>query len=170
MNELLKDFQELRKILCVCPCCNKIVRVSDMKLKSKAKGTRTWLDDYQEKARKMDNKEETFEEKEKELRDAATEAGRKEGEKILKRLLVPELKARKINPQDVKPISNPVDYVVFKGMTKKDDIDSILFLSKKSPYPQLTKARSQIQEVVKKKKYGWQVARIDAKGNVVVEE
>ena len=46
MTEFFKEFQEFRKILCICPCCNDIVRVSDLHLKTKGKVSKTWLDKY----------------------------------------------------------------------------------------------------------------------------
>lgn len=58
MSELFKEFQEFRKILCICPCCGDLVRVSDLKLKVKGPASRTWLDDYEKKSLILDKREE----------------------------------------------------------------------------------------------------------------
>ena len=56
MNSLFEEFSELRKILCICPCCGKIVRVSDLHLKVKKPIVKTWLDTYEAKIIAMSNK------------------------------------------------------------------------------------------------------------------
>jgi len=76
MNELFQEFQQFRKILCVCPCCGEIVRVSDLRLKAKGPAVRTWLDDYRDKEKKIDRKEERFDEREEGLR---SRRGKEEG-------------------------------------------------------------------------------------------
>ena len=57
MTELLKEFQEFRRILCLCPCCSELVRVSELRLKVKGPAPRTWLDEYEKKSLLMDGKE-----------------------------------------------------------------------------------------------------------------
>jgi hypothetical protein len=42
-----EEFQLFRKILCVCPCCGELVRLSDLRLKTKGEVEKTWLDDYE---------------------------------------------------------------------------------------------------------------------------
>ena len=69
MTELFKEFQEFRNILCLCPCCGDLVRVSDLRLKAKGPAPTTWLDDYEKKSQAMDKKEENFDEKEQKLRE-----------------------------------------------------------------------------------------------------
>lgn len=103
MNELFEEFQEFRKILCVCPCCGDLVRVSDLRLKVKGSAIGTWLDDYEKKNQKLDKKEEQFNEGEEELREIAREKGRKEAEKVFNDAISPALKALKLDPFDVKP-------------------------------------------------------------------
>ncbi len=169
MTELFREFQEFRKILCICPCCGKLVRVSDLRLKVKGITTKTWLDEYQKKEQEILRKEERFDEREEELREIAREKGRKEAEKVFNKAILPSFKALKLDPFDVKPILNPIDFVVFKGMNKVGTISDILFLSKKDNVTSLNSVRQQIQKVVSKKDYEWQVARIDEKGNIRFE-
>lgn len=169
MNGLFEAFQEFRRILCVCPSCNEIVRVSDLRLRLKSPAPRTWLDDYEKKNLLIDKKEEKFESLEEKLREIAKNKGRKAAEKVFNGAISPSFKALKLDPFDVKPILSPVDFVVFKGMTKKDSISDIILLSKKYDFPSLNAIRTQIEESVSKKSYDWQVARIDDKGNIAFE-
>lgn len=169
MNELLEQLQEFRKILCICPCCGEIVRVSDLRLKIKGTAIRTWLDKYQKKEQEIEKKEERFDEIEKKLREIAREKGRKEAEKVFNKAILPSFKALKLDPFDVKPILNPVDFVIFKGMNKKEAISDIIFLSKEYKLPSLQLIRQQIQRAIVQKNYEWQVARIDENGKIVFE-
>jgi len=169
MNLLLEQLQEFRKILCICPCCGEIVRVSDLHLKLKGTTIKTWLDEYQKNEQEIEKKEERFDEREEKLRELAREKGRKEAEKVFNKAILPSFKALKLDPFDVKPILNPVDFIVFKGMNKKETVSDILFLSKEYKIPSLHLIRQQIQKAILQKNYGWQVARIDENGKINFE-
>lgn len=173
MNELLELLQEFRKILCICPCCGEIVRVSDLRLKIKGTTIKTWLDNYQKKEQDILKKEERFDEREGKLREIATEKGRKEAEKVfnkaISKAVLPSFGALKLDPFDIKPLLHPIDFVVFKGMNKRETISDIIFLSRKYKILSLNLLRQQIQKVISQKKYEWQVARIDENGKIVFE-
>ena len=169
MNSLFEEFSELRKILCICPCCGDIVRVSDLHLKVKKTIVKTWLDTYEAKIIAMSKKEEKFSEKEKKIRDMAIEKGRNEAKKIVNNVVLPIFRKLKLNPFDVKPILNPIDFLVFDGMTDKDKIKNIIFLSKISKIEYLNLIRKQIKEIISKRNYLWQVGRIDNVGGLTFE-
>ncbi|MBW2974073.1 hypothetical protein KY346_06825 [Candidatus Woesearchaeota archaeon] len=170
MSDFFEEFQEFRKILCVCPCCGELVRVSDLRLKTKGPAAKTWLDGFEDKVVALQKKEERFEEQEEKLREIAREKGRKEAETAVKKHISPELKALKLDPYDVKPILNPIDFVAFKGMTKKETaVDEVIFLWHNLNNPILKKLRNQVMRVIYTKKYDWQVARIDENGKIKLE-
>lgn len=165
----LTEFQEFRKILCVCPCCGDILRVSDLRLFSRAKPVNTWLDEYEKKDRLIDKQVERFEDMEEELRAAAIERGRKAASKVFKAAISPAFNALKYDPFDILPIFNPVDFVVFKGMNSKDKVSDVVFLSKAVRNPLLNNLRKQVNKAVEKREYEWKVARIDEKGRIEFE-
>jgi len=164
-----EEFQEFRKILCVCPECGEIVRVSDLRLKSKVKVKKTWLDDYEDRSLQMDKNEEEFNEIESKLREAAVEKGRKAAQKVFNKAIKADLRKLKLNPYDIKPILNPVDYLVFKDMNSKDIISNIVFLSKQLENQNINRLRAQVKNVIEVKNYEWLVARIDNTGQIVLE-
>ena len=169
MNSLFEEFSELRKILCICPCCGDIVRVSDLHLKVKKPIVKTWLDTYEAKIIAMNKEEEKFNEKEQKIRDASVEKGRNEAKKIVNKVVLPIFRKLKLNPFDVKPILSPIDFLVFDGMTDKDKIKDIIFLSKISRIESLNQIRKQIKDIISKKNYTWQVGRIDDLGSLTFE-
>ena len=111
---LFEEYQLFRRILCICPCCNKLVRVSDLRLKVKGPTPKTWLDEYKTKDQALTKKEEAFEEQVEKLREEAREKGRKAAEKVFYRAICPSLQKLKLDPFDVKPIFHPIDFIVFK--------------------------------------------------------
>ena len=58
---LVDSFQDLRTILCVCPCCGELVRASELHLSSHGKAPKTWLDDYDAVLSRLEKREEEFE-------------------------------------------------------------------------------------------------------------
>ena len=169
MNNLLNEFQGFRKILCVCPCCNEIVRVSDLRIKVKGVIAKTWLDEYERSILKIEKREEKFEKIAGKLRDIAIKKGDKQAEKIFNQAISPAFKILNLNPHDVIPILNPVDFVVFKGMDDKEDVSDIIFLSKQSKYPPINSVRDRVKASILNKKYDWQVARINDEGKIEFE-
>lgn len=167
--KIVDDFQELRKILCICPDCGTILRVSDLKLKIKGVKTKTWLDDFEDKLRVIEKKEQKFEEIKDELRQKAVEKGRLEALKVFNKAIDPSLRTLKIDAFDMKPILNPVDFVIFKDMNKEEVVNDIIFLSKTIKNNELNKLRAQVKNVIQKKEYNWQEARIDENGSLNIE-
>lgn len=103
------------------------------------------------------------------LRDAAREKGRKAAQRVFSRAICRGLRALKLDPFDVKPILNPVDFVVFKGMNEKDEVSNIMFLSREYHCPPLNLLRRQVRQAVAGRKYDWEVARINERGRISFE-
>lgn len=164
---MLEDIIISRTVLCVCPCCGEIQRLSDLRLRYMGKTPRTWVDDFEKKVLSLQKKEEGFEEKEDELREKAREGGRKLAEKAIMKLVNPGLNRLGLNPFDVKAILHPVDYVAFVGMDKKEKIDEVLFLAGKDK--ELASLREGIRKSIDKKAYNWQVIRIKEDGAMELE-
>lgn len=167
----IEEFQEFRKILCLCPCCGELVRVPDLILEIKGRPfEHTWLDNFETKMIDLGNKESKFKEKEEEIRKESIEKAQIGAKKAILKMMSPEMKALKLDPFDIKPISNPVDFVVYKGMTeKKDKVDEIMFLAKHINNSGLNKIRGQVKKAIIDAKYDWQVTRIDEDGKVTFE-
>jgi len=168
MQELIDVFQSLRKILCVCPCCGEIVRMSDLHLKYSGKAPKTWLDKYELEVLSLAEKERLFEEKEAELREKAIERGRKKVPLMVKNCLCSEFKQLEYDPYDIKAVMDPVDFVVFDGLNAGQEIQSITFLSRK-PNAAMRPVVDSIRKTIDKGKYDWKVARITTTGKVDFE-
>ncbi|MGB9842216.1 MAG: Holliday junction resolvase-like protein [Candidatus Bathyarchaeales archaeon] len=169
MSELLNIFQSFRKILCLCPCCGEMLRLSDLHLRYTGKAPKTWLDKYEQKLMVLQRKEELFEEKERELRDKAIERGRKKVPRLIERCLCSEFRKMKYDPYDIKAIMHPVDFIVFDGLNQRDEIKSITFLSRKPVNQEQVKIIESMKNTISKNSYEWKVARITLDGKVTFE-
>ena len=164
-----EEFQEFRKILCVCPDCGKIVRLSDLKLKTRTETEITWLDYYEYRERLLSGRETEFDAVKNELREAARIEGRRQAEVVFSNAIKQDFRQMKFDPSDIKPVLNPVDFIVFQDMNKTEKISDLVFLSKKLENPMINRLREQVKTSIEKNKYEWQVARINEKGKIEFE-
>jgi predicted Holliday junction resolvase-like endonuclease len=169
MTGLFEEYQGFRQILCICPCCEDIVRVSDLHIGVKGQSQKTWLDKIERANLLLDAKEEKFEEKEGKIRALAVERGRIEAEKTINKAVYPGLQALKLDPFDIKPILTPIDFIAFNGMTKNDTITEIMLISKTTNNQKLNALREQTQKAITKKEYEWKVARINEECKICLE-
>jgi len=163
---MLEEFQEFRKILCICPCCGEMVRVSDLKIKVKKTTEKTWLDEYEAMMFKLEKAKQDFAKIESEIREKSVEKGRKAAEKVFNNCINPNFRKLKIDPYDLKPILHPIDFVVFNGMNKGNSIEEIKFFSHKSENDIIISLRNQVHKAIENKDYEWQVARISEDGSI----
>lgn len=74
----------------MCPHCSNLSRVSDLKLHSKERIVKTWLDDFESNVKQLQQQEEKFEEEEKEIREKAAERGRSQVPEIVRNAMIKE--------------------------------------------------------------------------------
>jgi len=169
MSGLLEAFQSFRTIYCVCPCCNKLMRFSDIRLQYEGKTPETWLDKYESKIVSLQKKEDKFQEKESEMRKKATEKGRAQVPALVKQSFDKDLLKLPYDPYDIKALLHPVDFVVFDGLEQKKMVDNVVFLSKKTKDTELNKIRKTIKNTIDKEEYDWKIARVSIDGKIKIE-
>ncbi len=174
-NSFIDTFHLLKTILCVCPNCRSMLRLSDLNLRDKRKDPTTFLDDFALEEKKIDkidekigDKENKFAEKEKAIKDAAVKRGRSKVLTTVLKSMDDYFTKMKYNPYDIKPILHPVDFVIYEGMNEKK-MNDVVFLSKKTRNPYLNKLHTSLNEAITKELYDFKVARIDIDGNVKFE-
>ncbi len=95
-----EDFQNYRRILCICPNCQDLVRLSDLRLKMPG-SRKTWRDKYDLQERKVEEIELEFEEKEGEMRKEAIERGRRRVPSIVSSFFDRTFQKLKYDPYDI---------------------------------------------------------------------
>lgn len=152
----------------MCPHCNNLSRLSDLRLHAKEKIVKTWLDDFESDVKQLQQLEEKFDEEEKEIREKAAERGRAQVPKIVRKSMVKEFAKLKYDPYDIKAILHPIEFVVFDGMNN-DSMNNVVLLAKRSSNPYLQDLQKKIANVVEKKQYDWKVIRVSTDGAVDIE-
>jgi predicted Holliday junction resolvase-like endonuclease len=170
MNEILSTFQAFRRVLCLCPHCNALLRLSDLQLKYRGAAPKTWLDSFETKLSSAEEKEALFDEKEEKLHDQAVKRGRHKVPMMIRKSMDLQFAKLEYNPYDIKALFHPVDFVVFDGMESKKHLRNIIFLSKAVNNEQLNGFRNSIQKAVEERKYDWQVARVSIDGKIEMTE
>jgi|SRR6266850_5056382 len=165
---LVAMMNEMKKTYGVCPCCGALFRLSDATLFTKTPEPKTVFEKMDQALNRVDEQISTFEDKKEEReRQKARELGRQDAEKRLRKI-APFWVSRKIDPQDVKLLFHPVEYVVFNGM-QKDRCASVDFID----HPPVSRDRELIQtsleRTIKAGNMEWQTFRIDEYGHVALD-
>jgi len=176
VDSFVDIFQQLKTILCLCPHCSSLLRVSQLlHLHSTALAPRTWLDDYDDQIQKSQNKsdsvatkEDKLHSQEREMREKSRERGRKRVVSTVLKSMDDYFSKKKYNPYDIKPIIHPVDFVIFNG-DNADQVSEVVFLSKKSKNPNLAVLQKSVGECIEKKNYDFKIVRIANEGKVTFE-
>lgn len=167
-TSIVDYFQAFRSILCVCPCCGELVRLSDLKFTHRGKAPRTWLDTHEGEIKRLVKKEEKFEEQEEELREAAREKGRKKIPGIIRKI-DPTFTKLRFHPKDIKALMHPVDFVVFEGLADGNRIRNVTLVARTRRAPRLTSIRQSIKKAIDKENVEWQTLRVDAEGQITTQ-
>lgn len=165
VQSFVEMFNQLKTIHCMCPNCDNIMRASDLKLISKEKADKTWLDTHDTKTKKIDNKEEKFAEEESKIREESKKRGREQVPKLINKSLDKNFLKLKYDLYDVKAILHPVDFVAFKGMNE-GQVEHVSLLSNKTTNPHLQSLHKAIAEAIKTKSYDWKILHVAEDGEV----
>lgn len=158
----------MKIVLCVCPECNSLMRLSDLHLRSKEKAPKTWLDVHELKISIVERKEDKFDDEESAIREKAIERGRAKVPSIIRKSLDDKFAKLNYDPYDVKALLHPIDFVVFDGMNK-DKMKDVVLLSRKTTNKNLLQFHNGIARAVDDKAYDWKVIRVSEDGKVEYE-
>jgi predicted Holliday junction resolvase-like endonuclease len=170
-NQITKFFSVQRQIFGICPNSKQIFRLSDCNIYLKKKPEPDWLQKIEASQYKINLASERLDEKESEIREKANEKGRREADKIVKKMAKKVDKVfnpLKLNPNDSKVIFHPVDYIVFNG--KSDgQMKNIILIDGKKTNKNNKQLQKSIDKVVEKEKYEWITLRVEENGNITEE-
>ena len=164
-SQYIEIFQDFRTILCLCPCCGEIVRVSDLHLQYRDEAPQTWLDEYESKLRDLGERLAEFDEQKSEIRKEAIARGRRRVIETVNMCIDDSISCLDFDPYDIKSLFSPIDFVVFNGMNHGKELDDIVFLGTKSR----DKIRKSLQKTINDENYDFMIARVSDEGSVDFE-
>jgi len=165
MDSFLQTFNQLKIIHCMCPKCDNIMRVSDLRIHSKGTTAKTWLDTFEAVEKRLEKKEEKYEDEEESIRQKAVERGRRQVPKLIKKSINKQFANLKLDPYDIKAILHPIDFVAFNGMNN-GNVRNVTLLTNRTKNSHLQKLHKGIAKAVKNKAYDWKVLRVLHDGEV----
>jgi len=162
----LEFFDKLKVVLCMCPECNTISRLSDLHIRATGKAPKTWLDEYELNVKNIESQEEKFEEEVEKIKESAIERGRAQVPILVRKAMDERIAKLEYDPYDIKVILHPIDFVVFDGMNN-EEIKNIVLLSRTNQLLQVL--HQGIARTVEEKAYDWKVVRVSDDGQVEYE-
>lgn len=165
-SELLNFFQLQRQIFGVCPNSGQVFRLSDCQIYVKKKPTPDWMQKIEAAQERIYQAEERLDEKEYSIRDKARAEGRKEANKVIKKV-DKIFHPLKLNPDDSKVIFHPVDYVVFNGM-KNGNLKNLILMDKVKDTSD-KRLQHSIRKTIEHGDYEWVTLRVHDNGDIKEE-
>lgn len=174
--ETLNEFQ---MVLGICPCCGDVFRLADCKMEAASfSSDEDEFTKIRADKRKMDfmgsrlredleilvSYEEDINTQLTASKKEAKEAGRKEAKQRLKKI-DPIFSGRDIDPQDVRVLFNPVEYVVFSQMSG-EGLDKIELISRDPQSSIEEKVCRSIEETVVRGDIDFQVVTVSEDGDI----
>lgn len=138
-----------------CPCCGEPVLLKDAGL--------FYLDDFSSEAEKLyQQKVVQCKIREKEIQEERKAISRRSETAtttinigfILERI-APSMGGFPFNHNDCRSLFEPIDYIIFEGLNKKNSVSKILFTEIKTGKANLTKKEKEIRDLVEKKQVVW---------------
>ncbi|MDR7555019.1 MAG: Holliday junction resolvase-like protein [Armatimonadota bacterium] len=159
----LLAFQE---ILCQCPCCGDLFRLSEARLYRWREPRPTPFDRLRVEEDRLERIQLRLEEELRRLR----ERSRQEASRRLRRRLRscdPLFTAHGYYPKDARPLLDPVDYVVFDGLSTRTRLRSVVLLDLPARDRVRERLQRSIERVIRQGDVEWLALRVQEDGTVV---
>jgi len=153
-KEIIRTLEENR-FYAECPCCGEPILLKDAGL--------FYLDDFSPEAEELYKQRlDELKEQGKEIREREKEISRGSKVKttavnlgfILERI-APCMKGFCFEKNDCRSLFDPIDYVIFEGLTQKTSVSKILFVDIKTGKAGLSGKQKEIRRLVQDKKVTW---------------
>ena len=161
---VVQTFQEMKRIHGVCPCCSYVFRLSEAELFTRERPPKTEFDKVRDARERLEQHEEEFKQQLALLRQAATKKGWREARRRLRRI-APAFVGRGIDPQDVKVVFHPVEYVAFRGLTHGEP-KAIEFIDREADSAERERLQASIERAIRAGNLEWHTYRVDTDGSV----
>jgi predicted Holliday junction resolvase-like endonuclease len=140
-------------------------RLSDAELFTKGAPPRTPFDRVGDELEEIARRAEKFDEQVAELREAEVRAGQRQATRKLK-AIAPFFSARGVDPQDVKVLFDPIDYIVFRGLNADAGVKALELVDRAPDSARREKVRESLRKVIAKGAVEWATYRIDPEGRI----
>lgn len=143
-----------------CPECNEKFLAKKAGLFYLNDFTKEALEMYKELKLNIKQQELELKQKRKNIRTKSEKATETVNVGFILERLVPVLKSFKFEHNDCRSLGDPIDYIIFEGLTKKEMVTKLFFVEIKTGNAKLNKHQKQIKEIVAKKNVEFDVYEV----------
>ena len=153
-KEIIRTLEE-NNFYVECPCCGEPILLKDAGL--------FYLDDFSPEAEKLfQQKLKECKVREKEIREERKAISRRSETAtttinigfILERI-APIMRDFRFDRNDCRSLFDPIDYIIFEGLSKKNSVSKILFTEIKTGKARLNPHQKEIRKLVERKQVTW---------------
>jgi predicted Holliday junction resolvase-like endonuclease len=166
IGNLAGFFETQRNIFGVCPHCQTLFRLSDIKVSYQRRFSEDWFDKLQSQQEKVEEEQMKLQETLQEIRRRTVERSRKVHLPRMLRQADPVFTPLGYYPQDVKAIFDPLDFVIFDGMNLHENVKRIVFVDEQTTNSEIRRVQSSIETAIRKDKYEFQSVRLTKTGQI----
>lgn len=138
-----------------CPCCSKSILLRDAGL--------FYLEDfspeaeelYKERAKELKNRQKELREMRKAIPQVSEVKARAVNIGFILERIAPCMKGFCFERNDCRSLFDPIDYLIFEGLSKKGSVSKILFVDIKTGGATLSKKQREIRGLIEHKKVSW---------------
>lgn len=162
MGEFSTYLEQSRHIFSICPECDSVSRLTDLELARRGRYSPDWLDKIEAGIDKAGQDKFALDQRARALKDAARRAA--EADLLPRRLreIAPAFAKSGFDPRDVSAILDPVQFVIFEGMSSEDGVRRIVFFSRAGTGPSFESLR----EAILGRAYDWNLVRVADDGSI----
>ena len=153
-KEIIRTLEE-NNFYVECPCCGEPILLRDAGL--------FYLDDfspeaeklYQEKVAECKLREKQLREKRKKISKKSEISTTAINIGFISERIAPLMKDFRFERNDCRSLFDPIDYIIFEGLSKKNSVSRILFTEIKTGKANLTGKQKEIRNLVERKQVTW---------------
>ena len=164
LSSIMGFFETQRNIFGICPHCQTLFRLSDIKISYRQRFAKDWYDRLLKQDEKIQDEQATIRDTLDEIREKTVERTRK---RLLPQMLMqadPIFTPLGYYPQDVKAIFDPIDFAIFDGMNKDGNVRRVVLMDEHSKDEQIQRVQSSVETAIQKGRYGFQSVRLTKTG------
>jgi predicted Holliday junction resolvase-like endonuclease len=145
-----------------CPCCDEPISLRHASLFYRDEFSKEGKELFNEYTQGLRDREVDLKEERKAISRTSETGARAVNLGFILERLAPSLKAFTFNKNDCRSLFDPIDYLIFEGLSTKGWVERILFVDFKTGQARLNKTQKEIQSLVERKKVSMDVFKPEA--------
>lgn len=145
-----------------CPCCEEPLLLKRANLFYLDDFTPDALELYQQQNMEFKDREKELKEQRKSMSQTSEVGARSVNIGFILERLAPVLHDFRFDRNDCRSLFDPIDYVIFEGLSKKESVSRIIFADIKTGGARLKGNQKEIRSIVENKKIEWETYNSEA--------